>query len=196
MPALTREIYLIVIFKNNALGVVVKYPSRGGQAIWLYFPDFGKYFKKFSQNMKNLIQKRIRRQPLIYFLTIFTYIILALVLNASVVLADTVKDVGFGDNLNQISDVSGYNAIDNPAEKLPLYIAGLIGWTGFMGINMTIQVILGGYEYMSAQDKAEKVVAAKKRIRNTIYAALILVSGYIIVGTFVGLFALITSYQG
>ena len=122
------------------------------------------------------------------------YAAVMLVMIPCIAQADVFNDA-FDGNLNQISDVSGYERIDDPQTKLPLYIGALIGWTGFIGINMMIQIVLGTYEYMTAHDHAEKVLAAKKRFRNTIYASIILVSGYILVAVIVGIFSVATGVK-
>jgi hypothetical protein len=120
---------------------------------------------------------------------------IGILLCAGVAQADVFNDA-FDTNLNQISDVSSYEPVENPQRTLPIYIGILAGWTGFMGINMMIHIVLGAYEYMTAHDNAEKVLTAKKRIRNVIYAALILISGYILVAALFGIFGGITGYGG
>jgi len=116
-------------------------------------------------------------------------------LGFSPVYATTVKD-SFNDNLNKVSDTSDYEAINNPNNSLPLYIGGLIAWTSFLGIIMIIQIILGGYEYMTAHDSADKIASAKKRIRNAIYAAIILAGGYVLAATVVNLSKMATVFKG
>lgn len=131
---------------------------------------------------------------LMSFVKIYVYAMAVFLVIPGVARADVFNDQAFGENLNQILDVSGYESVENPQQTLPLYIGVLIGWTGFIGINMMIQIVLGAYEYMTAHDNAEKVLAAKKRFRNTIYAAIILVSGYILVAVIVGIFGDVTGY--
>lgn len=130
-----------------------------------------------------------RRHIIIFIIGIF-------LITATLVQAQTAVDNAFNQNLNQVSDVSGYEKVDDPNSAMPLYIGGVIAWTSFLGVIMLIQILLGGYEYMTAHDNAEKVLAAKKRIRNAVYAALILVSGYILVAAAIGVAKLATNFQG
>ena len=102
----------------------------------------------------------------------------------------------FGSELNKIPNVTGYEAVDNPAEKLSLYIGGLIAWIGILGVLILSHLVLAGYEFITANGEEEKVNKAKRRIRSVIIAAVVLVSG-LIVATFVTtVFSNITEYKG
>ena len=131
-----------------------------------------------------------------YFALVITGVsMLTLLVAGSAARADVFSEQGFGDNLKQIAEESAYTAIDNPGQTLPIYIAALVGWTGLLGINIFIQVIMAAYEYMTAHDNAEKVMMAKKRIRNVIYSAIILVAGYLLVAAMVAVLGDVTGYK-
>ena len=101
---------------------------------------------------------------------------------------------GFGGTLGKITAVTGYKNV--PANYLPTYIGVLIGWTAFLGVTIVVQIILAGYEYMTAQDNEEKVSKAKARIRNVILAGIILVGGYILAAVVVTFWTKFTGYGG
>jgi len=108
--------------------------------------------------------------------------------------ADTAGEKGFGENLNTIADESGYERINNPEESISMYVGILLGWTGFLGVNIIIQIFLAAYEYMTAQGKEDKVIIARKRIKNVIISAIILVGGYLIVSIIINWASFFTGY--
>ena len=108
--------------------------------------------------------------------------------------ADVIRDEGFGTNLNTIATESEYSKITDPQESLSLYMGGLIAWVGMLGIFILIQIFLAAYEYMTAQGNEEKVIAARKRIKNVVIAAIILVGGYLIVSIIIKWTTAFTGY--
>lgn len=94
--------------------------------------------------------------------------------------AAAVEDKGFGGNLNVIANESEYKQIESPQQEFSVYIGALIAFTGMLGIFILAQILIASYEYMTAQGNEEKVTTARKRIRNVIIAAVILVTGYLI----------------
>ncbi len=108
--------------------------------------------------------------------------------------AASVFNDAFGNTLSKVSGDNGY--IDVPVSYLPTYIGTLLGWTVFMGVTIILQVIVAGYEYMTAQGEEEKVIKAKQRIRNVIISCFILVGGYALATAVVILWSQYTGYQG
>jgi hypothetical protein len=107
--------------------------------------------------------------------------------------ADVFSD-SFGNNLSQISNVTGYQ--DVSAGHLPVYIGILLGWGAFLGVTIVIQAVLAAYEYMTAQGDSDKVSNARKRIRNVVISGVILAGGYIIAAVVIALWSKYTGYQG
>lgn len=101
---------------------------------------------------------------------------------------------GFGNTLGKITAVTGYK--DASADYLPTYIGFLIGWSVFLGVTIVIQVIIAGYEYMTAQGNEERVSKAKQRIFNVILAGILLVGGYILAAVVVTFWTKFTGYGG
>lgn len=100
------------------------------------------------------------------------------------VFAQGIND-SFGSRLDDvIVGESGYQNIEDPITALPAYVGFLIGWTAVIGIVMLVQLVWAGYEYMTATGDSDKVGRAKKRIRNVVFATILLAAGYII-ATFV-----------
>lgn len=99
----------------------------------------------------------------------------------------------FGSELNKIIKAdSGYTEVNNPIEKLSAHVGLLLGWTTVIGVVMLIHMVLAGYEYMTAHGEPEKILAAKKRVRNVIIATVILIGGLIIDALVVSLWSAIT----
>ncbi len=98
----------------------------------------------------------------------------------AVLATNTASEKGFNENLNIVANESEYAPIDNPQKKLAWYIGSLIAFGGLLGIFILIQITIAAYEYMTAQGNEEKVISAKKRIRNVVIAAVILVGGYLL----------------
>lgn len=94
--------------------------------------------------------------------------------------AAAVEDKGFGENFNTVADESEYKKIEDPQQEFSTYLGALIAFTGMLGIFILWQVIMASYEYMTARGDEEKVTNSRKRIKNVIVAAIILVSGYLI----------------
>jgi len=130
------------------------------------------------------------------FLRLLVLIIFSFIFSGTFALVAQAQNIGdaFGDTLNKIPDATGYEKVE--ASILPKQIGLLIGWVGFLGVVLLINLVLAGYEYMTARGQAERIENAKKRIRHVIIAAVIITGMYIAAAFVVYIFASMTGYQG
>lgn len=85
----------------------------------------------------------------------------------------------WNDPLNSgIGDI--YKTSTTSAPTIPTYLGSLYKWTPMLGITFIIQIVLAGYEWMTAGGEAAKVDEARKRILHAVIGISILLGLYVI----------------
>lgn len=89
------------------------------------------------------------------------------------------------DKVNTAGGQMNYNTAsttteDDTRSSLLTYIAVLMKWVPFLGVNFIIQLVLGGYEWMTAGGEASKVEEAQKRIKNAVIGVILFLGTYVI----------------
>lgn len=80
-------------------------------------------------------------------------------------------------------------------EDIARYLGLLTGWTTLLALPTMIHLLLGAYEWMTARGNTEQVDKAKKRIRNSLVAGIIMLALYLIAYFFIQSLADATSYD-
>lgn len=102
----------------------------------------------------------------------------------------------WGNNLQSSGDSSKlYNTKGDAGEELAVHIGGLLAWTTLMALPLMIQLVLAGYEWMTASGDKEKANKAKARIKFALIGTIILIMLYLIAFFFIEKFANITGYK-
>lgn len=122
----------------------------------------------------------------IKFKKIFIIILLSLILLPSAILAGTgpLSPSMSEQMIDQWGD-SGLNANDTfTATNIEVIVANVISaFLGFLGIIFVVLMLLGGYNWMTAQGDESKVEKAKATIQRAIIGLIIVVSAYSITYT-------------
>ncbi|MDD4332598.1 MAG: hypothetical protein PHT51_00615 [Patescibacteria group bacterium] len=108
---------------------------------------------------------------------------------------ENIKDWATG--LNQVaSNTSLYNTdVGGKAEDIAKYIGGIIAIAAFLGVIFILNLVLAGYEWMTAGGDAEKAGKARKRIYYSIIALILFVASYVITYFIISSFGGATSYK-
>lgn len=101
-----------------------------------------------------------------------------------------------GDWKNNLVSTQGEAAYQGggAVSDVATYIGKLILMGPFLGIPFIIQIVLAGYEWMTAAGEAKKAEDAKKRITNAVIGLVLFISLYIMAVFIIKSLSVVTEY--
>ncbi|MCK5510711.1 hypothetical protein KAI65_04190 [Candidatus Parcubacteria bacterium] len=124
-----------------------------------------------------------KKRKIIIILTLSFVFIFSLTAVAQAQSLEDAFKIGDGTNedpLDMVADGAGYNT-DQAEERLTLYVAKIINTVlSMLGVLFLVLMLYGGYLWMTAAGKEERVTKAKNLITAAIIGVIIVVSAYAI----------------
>lgn len=79
-----------------------------------------------------------------------------------------------------LNNVSGAFTADKPRDLIDIIGLGISIILGLVGVFFVIQIIVAGFQWMSAGGNEDQVTSAKTRIQNSTFGIVIIFAAYII----------------
>lgn len=102
----------------------------------------------------------------------------------------------WGSNVESAAKGTQYETnIGESSAAVAKYVGVLTAWTTMLGITIMIQIVLAGYEWMTAAGNDEKAGTAIKRIQYALIGVIILISMYAFASYLIDRFTEASSYN-
>jgi len=118
----------------------------------------------------NLLSKRRIK---LFLILIFSFFLI----NIGIASAETLSDWELNTKLGASTK---YNVNKGSSNDIAVYVGSLLKWIPMLGVTFIIQMVLAGYEWMTASGDSKKVDDAKKRIRYAVIGLLMFIGLYVI----------------
>lgn len=135
------------------------------------------------------MKKLMTRKLAIMILLVFSFFLI----NIGVAFAENLSDWKMNLSLGASSK---YDTTQGSSNDIAVYVGKLLSWVPMLGVSFIIQMVLAGYEWMTATGDSKKVDEAKKRIRNAVIGLCLFVGLYVITYFIYDRLVYISNYDG
>ena len=128
----------------------------------------------------------MKKAKIIILFIFFTFVFLLLTTDfTNATISDWEDELIIGAEKTNLYQVSDDATAVTTSEQIAKYIGGILAILPYLGVIFLIQVVIAGYQWMTAGGNMEKVETAKKRIIYAvigiaIFAAMYLIAYFII----------------